>query len=229
MGSVQTIRLCSFFLLLAAGCAAGRDAGQPCSQTADCRPELACFGGKCAKDDGSCHVVHGACDSDGECCSGLNCNAHICEKAPTPTCTTTGKTCSSSSECCRLLICQAGTCKLPSCAGPACITSANCCTNYTCARFARTCQSARALPIGEACTASAQCTSGVCSDYCTKPCTKHSDCSGSGGNFCMETVSGFLCIPSCLGPADCTVFGTGVSCQGGKDPGGLMLKACFGN
>jgi hypothetical protein len=61
------------------GCSAGRNAGQSCVETADCRPELICFAGECTVPgscpshtpvdcgDGCCPQALSTCCGDGNC------------------------------------------------------------------------------------------------------------------------------------------------------------------
>lgn len=215
------------------GCHAGRNVGEACADTPDCRTDLLCFDGECTP-PGQCPTHAPAACGDGTCCPQAfnvccgdgNCygSAAECRAA---TCADAGGTCRGSGDCCAGLTCQAGTCRTatPICAGRPCVNSTSCCTDYACSRFGKTCRSAKSLAIGEPCTSNLQCTSGLCIEFCTKACSKTADCGGV--NNCLETTSGFLCIPFCSTSSDCAVFGTGLSCQKGTDPGGLSLNGCF--
>lgn len=222
-----------------AACSAGRNAGEVCFETADCRPELACVDGrcnlpgtcpgdapiKCRDGSGCCPLSHSICCDDGQCHETVT----SCLAA---TCKSTGQSCRTSTDCCGALTCNSltKTCKSstpPACSGRACTSSAGCCADFACSRFGKTCHAARNLATGDPCTAHAQCLSGECSNYCTKTCTSTAACGSA--NSCLETATGPACIPFCQTNADCTIFGAGITCQESTDLNGLKLKGCFGS
>lgn len=215
-------------LAVAVGCHAGRGPGEVCAETADCAPELACFNGKCATDDGSCRVAGKPCDRDEQCCAGNYCNIDVCEKIPGGMCIAAGALCTDSKYCCAGLTCQNSRCgTAPTCKAEfaTCVTSLSCCAGLTCSRFGPFCQKASALALGEPCTADSQCRSRTCRTYCTKPCTSGTDCTDV--TECLNTTLGFICVPFCRNGTDCTVYGAGFACQQGTDPNGLSANGCF--
>lgn len=101
------------------GCSAGRDKGQACTDTRDCRPELLCFDGECTS-PGSCPTHVPVSCGDGSCCPA---EARVCckdgncypssESCRAATCVEAGKSCNSPSDCCLSLTCQLGRCAAP--------------------------------------------------------------------------------------------------------------------
>lgn len=185
-----------------------RKSGEACAQTADCCDGLACF-------DGMCGASVATCPDDAP----VDCDATLpgmCCPSDTPHCCKDGNCYAKATDCGK-----------PSCGSEfkSCTTSASCCTGLTCARFGHTCHAAQKLALGDACTDLSQCVSKRCSSYCTKPCTKTSEC-GSTNN-CLDTADGQWCVPFCSTNADCSVFGPGVTCQTSTDPAGLTLHGCF--
>lgn len=126
------------------GCSAGRNAGQSCAETADCRPELICFAGECTV-PGSCPSHTPVDCGDGccpqalsTCCSDGNCYASTAE-CKAATCTKTGGACRLSGDCCTGLTCRLGRCATlsadPVCGNNKCETGenqANCCKDCGC-------------------------------------------------------------------------------------------------
>lgn len=186
-----------------------RNAGEACAVTRDCRTELVCLNNVCA-------AV--ACPSDAPIDCGDTLPGMCCPR-DTPFCCAHDGSCYNTAAAC------AGT----SCMGElkSCTTSGNCCTDLTCARFGHFCQVAKDLALGDACKASAQCKSALCSDYCTKRCSSNNECDRGIVNTCLDTDEGFRCVPTCTKDTDCSVFGPNVTCQSAMDPGGLPRKGCF--
>jgi hypothetical protein len=79
--------------------------------------------------------------------------------------------------------------------------------------------------IGDPCSSSSECASGMClgGGWCSKTCSSHSDCNGdySGGtnsngneNSCLDdTAGGKHCFPDCNTNADCGSYASGTSCK----------------
>ncbi len=86
--------------------------------------------------------------------------------------------------------------------------------------------------IGDACEKDSECESGVCSGWCTKPCSRGSDCNNprtvtnenGSYNYCVETSSGaHYCFPGCNGTAFCNEhYSNAASCIEVSTPGGAV-------
>lgn len=208
---MKSIALLGFLTLTVGACSAkGRDAGEFCAVTADCRDDLVCDSGTCA--------APATCPSEAPIDCGTTLPGMCCQTA-TPVCCAKDATCAA----------RAADCNAPmTCAGRSCATSSGCCDGFTCARFGKTCHAAANLAVGDACDVASQCASKRClNGYCTKSCAATADCGSA--NYCLDTsLFGLICVPFCTGNPDCAVFGAGVTCQMSTDPKGLTLRGCFG-
>lgn len=206
---MKSIALLGFLTLTICACSArGRDAGEACAITADCRDDLACLGGTCA--------VPLSCPTEAP----VDCGDTIpgaCCQTDTPYCCARDASCTV----------NAAACNTVTCAGRICAGSGSCCSGFTCSRFGKMCRAAVSLAIGESCTAASQCASGRClNGYCTKTCTATAECGQA--NSCLRAQSGLICVPYCSGNADCVVFGVSITCRKATDPDGSTFNGCFG-
>lgn len=203
-----------FLVLLALACCQCsvkmdcRTDGQACAETSDCCDELACFNGTCS--------APLACPD----AAPVDCGAALpglCCPSDAPVC------CAKDSSChAKASDCTGG----PACVGKDCQTSAGCCAGATCSRARKTCQTARALPIGDACTDSAQCASKICAfGYCTKTCLTSTDC--GTGNACLVVNGNFRCVPTCQLTAQCGIYASGLTCDYAPDLNGKDIKGCI--
>ncbi len=205
---MKAIYIIPILFVVVAGCGADkcRNSGEACAETSDCCDALACF-------DGACGMPVLACGDDAP----VDCGSAL----PGMCCTTDYPTC-----CAKDGLCHESASSCTGCDGKGCFTVSSCCTGFTCARFGKRCHAAKNLAIGEPCTDDLQCASRSCEGYCTKRCTKTSDCGSA--NQCLETADGFFCIPFCQINTDCFVYGgSDVTCQKATDPAGLNLNGCF--
>ena len=194
--------------------------GQPCG--AGCCDGLECTAGKCAAPV-TCRDVNGACAGTGDCCLPLVCSASKCVNAPS--CRTAGLTCSVSSPCCSPLGCAGGLCGSCSAQTKPCSTANDCCDGLACYRNVKACHTAANLNLGDPCRKDSECSSGVCSAWCTKNCVTTTQCTNA--TVCTGAMGGgTVCFPLCQTNADCTVFGTGVTCQPAFDINGGSTHIC---
>ena len=227
--------------------------GQPCGPShvpaaGDCCPGLFCIEGACSTQ--MCNPAGQPCLFQGDCCSGTTCSLnHVCMgTCNSSNCTagccdsnglcqtgTTNASCGVFGVACKACLlgqrCTNHSCQSPppncTTAGKPCSTSATCCTNLTCSRFVSSCTTASGLAIGEPCDADSQCASGMCAGWCTKPCGSDADCTPNV-SYCVMATTGYLCFPWC-GPGsntNCSVYGSGVTCQGSTSVGGVSTEVC---
>jgi len=164
-------------------------------------------GGDDAGEDagGGCSVS--AAESQCNQCAGTDCCASL-------------ETCAQSTSCQNLLSCV-GSCATQSCQA-ACEQQFNGAASTTYQALLRCitskCAVCGELGVGDPCSVSgATCNAGLtCGGlWCTRSCTKASDCTGlgaNGGNFtgnagaCRHVTSGDFCFPGCAGDNDCADF-----------------------
>lgn len=161
----------------------------------------------------------GGDDASGGACS-VTSSLSQCNQCVGNDCCADLQTCQSSTTCENLLAC------LDACTTQACQTTClqkyngQATTTYQAlvACYSQRCPVCNELGTGDPCGASnVACNAGLtCGGlWCTRSCTKASDCTGlgaNGGNFtgnpgaCRHLTTGDFCFPGCTGDGDCTDF-----------------------
>ena len=163
-------------------------------------------------------------------------------------CIEPGGTCTVSSGCCQtssgtpmgaVCITDDNVCHAKCASGTQCVSG--CCASVTgqsygvCADAATYCPALKG--VGDPCAADSECASGSCNDWCQATCASgNSTCSSTTSrllnsrgepNWCVFTqASTYSCFPGCVTNADCTVYGTGYTCQTVTDVDGLTDNVC---
>ena len=94
--------------------------------------------------------------------------------------------------------------------------------------------------IGDPCQSTADCATGECNGHwCTKTCTSNTDCVSTSQSitnsvgqlvWCVESAGGTnLCFPGCSSNAECSGFGSGVSCSETTVTNGSATDICAGS
>ena len=159
---------------------------------------------------------------------------------PGDACTTNGQCCQTGTNVSRGAFCimDDGVCHAKCSTGTDC--SSGCCVAVT-GQSLGACAAASncARAVGDPCTSNAQCASGSCTGWCEAACSAASPtCPASASslfnaegfpNWCEATATkGDLCFPGCGSDADCTVYGTGLTCKSFTSVDGLVEKVCSG-
>ena len=163
-------------------------------------------------------------------------------------CVAPGATCSASSDCCQtsgttpmgaVCIIDDGVCHAKCVTGAQCVSG--CCaavmdeTYGVCADAATYCPVLKG--VGDPCSASSECASGSCSDWCQASCSAgNSSCSSTPSrplnsqgesNSCVFTQANtYSCFPGCVVDDDCTIYGAGYTCQIIEDVDGYYTNVC---
>ena len=90
--------------------------------------------------------------------------------------------------------------------------------------------------VGDPCDTGSDCATGVCDAWCQEACTaSDAICASTPSslrnaqgkyNWCFDTGSGAACFPGCSTTSDCTVYGTGYTCQSAPDVTGYTTSVC---
>jgi|GEM_PF-3193290 len=163
-------------------------------------------------------------------------------------CIAPGAACQASTDCCQtasttpmgaICIADDGACHAKCTAGSQCVSG--CCTPVSgetygvCADAATYCPTLKG--VGDPCAADSECASGSCNDWCQASCgAGNSTCSSTPSrtlnnqgqsNSCVFTQANtYSCFPGCLTDPDCTVYGTGYTCQLIDDVDGYYVSVC---
>lgn len=163
-------------------------------------------------------------------------------------CLAPGATCNASTDCCQtssttptgaVCIVDDGVCHAKCTTGAQCVSG--CCaavmgeTYGVCADAATYCPTLKG--VGDPCAANAECASGSCNGWCQASCgAGNSSCSSTPSrpansqgepNWCVFTQANtYSCFPGCVVDADCTVYGTGYTCQIIEDVDGYYASVC---
>jgi uncharacterized membrane protein YgcG len=208
-------------------------------------------GGLADPDGGVCGVQGGACCANSVCQGTLVCSRNQCQVNTTTndagtSCGAQGQACCAGGFCLSPYTCASGTntCTMaaPVDAGPTCgAQGQTCCSGsfclypFSCASASNTCVTAAPIDagtpdagamraLGEPCTLSGDCASGLCQQlgfsggYCTKNCGSQADCPGGSECSANPTGGAKVCLKDCSVPA-------GVGAAGGCRSGYVCDKA----
>lgn len=163
-------------------------------------------------------------------------------------CVAPGVACQASTDCCQtatstpmgaVCIVDDGVCHAKCATGAQCVSG--CCVAVTgetygvCADAATYCPTLKG--VGDPCAADSECASGSCNDWCQASCAVgNSSCSSTPSrtlnnqgqaNACVFTQANtYSCFPGCVTDGDCTVYGTGYTCQVIEDVDGYYAFVC---
>jgi hypothetical protein len=202
--------------------------------------------GDCVGDDAACSPPTGGTGGgggtpgqDGASNCAVNAGDSMCSQCASMSCCAQLGACDASTDCQNLMSCE------NACNSGACVTGcqqnfANGVTQLSALTscLSRNCPVCTQLGIGDGCQAQANpCNAGLtCNGFwCTKSCTRASDCTGLGAgggnalgqqNACIYgAASGNTCVPGCTTDSDCTAF-SGTYCFLTTSVDGLSVSIC---
>lgn len=186
-------------------CEARRGLGGSCFSGAECDVALRCIGGACSTPAAGGAACRGAFGSS-DCAAGLRCVGDVCRLPKDD-----GEACAGPRECGLGSRCHDSVCRRVLLPGGECEPGGPC-------AFGTACALGRCRPapdIGESCEDSGSCLRGACEGTTCQNAASFSTC--EGGRFlldaldpcgsvstCLDTPSGFQCIPEGNVSADCT-------------------------
>ncbi len=198
------------------GAPTGKDIGEPCASSSECKSQMCVVSGGAA----TCQTP---CTANAQCPSGQTCQLFsgktygACAAAPGGggggTKTPDGGSCTSSSQCSSALCVGSG--GSGTCVGDC--TSKPCATGFACVALSNGkggCFPAGSKALGEACSDDLDCAGGLCMAdggkyICSQPCSGSKPCPSGYG--CFAVSGGSACFP------EQAKAGIGAACQGSSD------------